>query len=65
MASAKMPTLDCAVDCWNGNVTAPPTEPSDDQPVPPIEAVLKQHGKEYAFHRYDGAGHAFFSWQNE
>lgn len=94
MASAKMPTLDCAVDCWGGNVTAPPAEPNDNQPVPPIEmtaditvpllglfgnddpnpdaaqvdaieTALKQHGKDYAFHRYDGAGHAFFNWHNE
>ncbi|MSQ09930.1 MAG: dienelactone hydrolase family protein [Dehalococcoidia bacterium] len=25
------------------------------------EAALKQHGKTYEFHRYDGAGHAFFA----
>ena len=25
------------------------------------EAALKQHGKTYEFHRYDGAGHGFFS----
>jgi carboxymethylenebutenolidase len=24
------------------------------------EAALKEHGKEYEFHRYDGAGHGFF-----
>jgi len=24
------------------------------------EAALKQHGKDYEFHRYDGAGHGFF-----
>lgn len=24
------------------------------------EAALKQHGKQYEFHRYDGAGHGFF-----
>jgi carboxymethylenebutenolidase len=24
------------------------------------EASLKQHGKEYEFHMYDGAGHGFF-----
>jgi carboxymethylenebutenolidase len=24
------------------------------------EAELKKHTKEYAFHRYDGAGHGFF-----
>ena len=26
------------------------------------EAVLKQLGKNYEFHRYDGCGHAFFNW---
>ena len=25
------------------------------------EEVLKRHGKVYAFHRYDGAGHGFFA----
>lgn len=25
------------------------------------EAALKQHGKTYEFHRYDGAGHAYFA----
>ena len=27
-----------------------------------IEAELRKHGKDYEFHRYDGAGHAFFNW---
>lgn len=26
------------------------------------EAELKRHGKVYSFHRYDGAGHAFFNY---
>lgn len=94
MAAARMPTLDCAVDCWGGNVTAPPATPNENQPVPPIEmtadisvpllglfgnddpnpdtaqvdaieAALRDHGKDYEFHRYDGAGHAFFNWHNE
>jgi carboxymethylenebutenolidase len=26
------------------------------------EAELQKHGKLYKFHRYDGAGHGFFSW---
>ncbi|HLF76317.1 MAG TPA: dienelactone hydrolase family protein [Dehalococcoidia bacterium] len=26
------------------------------------EAELKKHGKNYEFHRYDGAGHGFFAW---
>ena len=34
--------------------------PSPDQ-VDELEQHLKQHGKDYEFHRYDGAGHAFFS----
>ena len=29
--------------------------------VDTTEAELKKHGKEYEFHRYDGAGHGFFS----
>lgn len=38
---------------------------NDDQAPPPDqvdqhEAALKQHGKDYDFHRYDGAGHGFF-----
>jgi carboxymethylenebutenolidase len=40
---------------------------NDDQFPPPaqvdeIEAELKKHGKDYEFHRYDGAGHGF--WAN-
>lgn len=38
---------------------------NDDQSPPPAqvdqhEAELKKHGKNYEFHRYDGAGHGFF-----
>jgi carboxymethylenebutenolidase len=33
--------------------------PSPDQ-VDAHEAALKEHGKEYEFHRYDDAGHGFF-----
>jgi len=29
------------------------------------EEELKKHGKEYEFHRYDGAGHAFWSYGGE
>ncbi len=92
MASAKMPSLQCAVDCWGGNVTSPPAKLSDNQPVAAIdmtadiampllgifgnddknpardqvdqtEAALKEHGKDYQFHRFDGAGHAFLNWE--
>jgi carboxymethylenebutenolidase len=34
--------------------------PNRDQ-VNRIEAVLKKLGKSFEFHRYDGAGHAFFN----
>ena len=36
-------------------------EPSPEQ-VNKTEAILKDLGKTYEFHRYDGAGHAFFDW---
>ena len=36
--------------------------PDPDQ-VNTMEAELKKHGKDYEFHRYDGAGHAFFAWE--
>lgn len=94
MAAAKMPTLDCAVDCWGGNIVSPPATLNENQPMAPLdmtaditvpllglfgnddpnpapdqvdqfEAALKEHGKRYEFHRYDGAGHAFFNWHNE
>ena len=35
----------------------------DVEQVNRTEAELQRHGKEYEFHRYDGAGHAFFSWE--
>ena len=39
-----------------GNDDRAPTAEQVDQ----HEAALKQHGKEYEFHRYEGAGHGFF-----
>jgi carboxymethylenebutenolidase len=39
-----------------GNDDQSPTAEQVDQ----HEAALKQHGKTYEFHRYDGAGHGFF-----
>lgn len=36
-------------------------EPDPDQ-VNKTEEILKSLGKTYEFHRYDGAGHAFFDW---
>ena len=35
--------------------------PSPEQ-VDQHEAALKAAGKDYEFHRYDGAGHGFFYW---
>ena len=35
----------------------------DVEQVNKTEAELKRLGKEYEFHRYDGAGHSFFSWE--
>jgi carboxymethylenebutenolidase len=29
--------------------------------VDELEKLLQTHGKDYEFHRYDDAGHAFFS----
>ncbi len=39
-----------------GNEDRSPTPEQVDQ----HEAELKKHGKQYEFHRYDGAGHGFF-----
>jgi carboxymethylenebutenolidase len=33
--------------------------------VDELEQLLRQHDKSYEFHRYDGAGHAFFSVETE
>jgi carboxymethylenebutenolidase len=38
------------------------SHPSPEQ-VDQHEAELKRHGKDYEFHRYDGAGHGFFYYQ--
>ena len=37
MASAKIPTLQAAVNCWGGNVTSPPMNANANQPVAPFE----------------------------
>src|SRR3954447_15169182 len=68
--------VDAAVDCYGGraNVALAPNlrcpllglfgnedrSPSPED-VDTMEAALKEHGKSYELHRYDGAGHAFFS----
>jgi carboxymethylenebutenolidase len=48
--------LACPVLGIFGNDDHSPTPTQVDQ----LEQALKQHGKEYEFHRYDGAGHGFF-----
>lgn len=48
--------LDCPILGLFGNDDRAPTP----EQVDIHEAALKEHGKEYEFHRYDGAGHGFF-----
>lgn len=48
--------LSCPLLGLFGNEDAAPTPDQVNQ----HEAELKKHGKEYEFHRYDGAGHGFF-----
>lgn len=48
--------LSCPVLGIFGNEDKSPTPEQVNQ----LEQVLKQYGKEYEFHRYDGAGHGFF-----
>lgn len=48
--------LSCPLLGLFGNDDAAPTPAEVDQ----HEAELKKHGKNYEFHRYDGAGHAFW-----
>ena len=54
-----LPDVSCPVLGFFGNDDANP----DPEQVNKIEAELKKHGKDYEFHRYDGAGHAFFRWE--
>jgi carboxymethylenebutenolidase len=48
--------LSCPILGIFGNEDRNPTPEQVDQ----HEAELKKHGKDYDFHRYDGAGHGFF-----
>jgi len=48
--------LSCPILGIFGNDDRNPTPAQVDQ----LEAELKKHGKDYEFHRYDGAGHGFF-----
>src|SRR5277367_6018958 len=49
-------SLSCPLLGLFGNEDRSPTPEQVDQ----HEAELKKHGKQYEFHRYDGAGHGFF-----
>jgi len=54
------PQIKCPVIGFFGNEDTNPT-PED---VNDYEAALKKAGVTYTFHRYDGAGHAFQSFNN-
>jgi carboxymethylenebutenolidase len=51
------PNLNCPLLGIFGNEDRNP----DPEQVNKTEEVLKQNGKDYEFHRYDGAGHGFFA----
>jgi carboxymethylenebutenolidase len=53
----KLPDLSCPL---LGLFGAEDAYPSPEQ-VAELEGLLKQHGKNFEFHTYDNAGHAFFS----
>jgi carboxymethylenebutenolidase len=53
----QLPNLRCPLLGLFGNEDKFPSPEQVDE----LEQLLKQHGKSYEFHRYDGAGHAFFS----
>jgi carboxymethylenebutenolidase len=53
----KTPQLSCPLLGLFGNDDQFPSPEQVDE----LEAALKEAGKTYEFHRYDGAGHAFFS----
>jgi carboxymethylenebutenolidase len=53
----KLPDLGCPLLGLFGNEDTAPSP----QHVDELEALLREYGKNYEFHRYDGAGHAFFA----
>jgi carboxymethylenebutenolidase len=53
----QLPNLRCPLLGLFGNDDKFPTP----QHVDELEQILRDHGKTYEFHRYDGAGHAFFA----
>jgi carboxymethylenebutenolidase len=53
----RLPALGCPLLGLFGNDDAHPSPAEVDR----LEELLKANGKDFEFHRYDGAGHAFFS----
>jgi carboxymethylenebutenolidase len=53
----QLPNLRCPLLGLFGNEDQYPSPEQVDE----LEAILKDNGKQYEFHRYDGAGHAFFA----
>jgi carboxymethylenebutenolidase len=53
----QLPNLRCPLLGLFGNDDQYPSPEQVDE----LEEILKANGKKYEFHRYDGAGHAFFS----
>lgn len=51
------PSMSCPLLGIFGNEDRNP----DPDQINRTEEILKQHGKNYEFHRYDGAGHGFFA----
>jgi carboxymethylenebutenolidase len=53
----QLPNLRCPLLGLFGNDDQHPSPEHVDE----LERLLKEHGKQFEIHRYDGAGHAFFS----
>ncbi|HEY8300258.1 MAG TPA: dienelactone hydrolase family protein [Jatrophihabitans sp.] len=53
----RLPNLRCPLLGLFGNEDRTPSPEHVDE----LEALLREHGKDYEFHRYDDAGHGFFS----
>ncbi len=79
LAACGIEGFDAAVDCWGGGAPVERASEvlcpllgifGNDDMHPPKEEVdrleegLKAAGKEYEFHRYDGAGHGFWYYHN-
>lgn len=54
---SRLPDLGCPLLGLFGNDDSRPSSTD----VEELDGLLRQHGKDYEFHRYDGAGHAFFA----